>query len=375
VRVALGRADGHTLALRDLLEGQADRVLEHDHARLVGRDACEAAPKLAAQLGQRRLVHRVGVHGGARVVVERLPAARPLARGDVLARIHDEPVQPRRELRLAPELADPDAELREGLLRGVASVLAVPQQVEGKPLHARRVPLAQDLEGPPVTVFRPSHENGIAQPAVVEGRLGPQRLLDSTGRAGRGLHRSSLTAVEDSLRPDDVVPRLRGTYGRVAYVYAEDTPSTQRLLHGRPHGAVAVADHQTEGRGRRGSEWVDVPGRSLLVSVVLEPQLPQARWPELTLVAARAVVAAIGEVAGLAAEIDPPNDVLVGGRKVAGILAEAGERVVLGIGINVGETAWPGSGALGERVDRAELLVTLLEALERGYEDWARGVG
>ena len=88
--------------------------------------------------------------------------------------------------------------------------------------------------------------------------------------------------------------------------------------------------------------------------------------------AARAVVEAIGEVAGVAAEIDPPNDVLVAGRKMAGILAEAGDRVVLGIGINVGETAWPGSGALGEGVDRAELLVTLLEELERGYEGWAR---
>jgi BirA family transcriptional regulator, biotin operon repressor / biotin---[acetyl-CoA-carboxylase] ligase len=181
--------------------------------------------------------------------------------------------------------------------------------------------------------------------------------------------------VEDSLRPEDVVPRLRGTFGRAAYVYAESTPSTQRLLEGRLHGAVAVADHQTEGRGRRGSEWLDVPGRSLLVSVVLEPERPQAEWPELTLVAARAVVEAIGEVAGVAAEIDPPNDILVRGRKTGGILAEAGDRVVLGIGINVGETAWPGSGALGEEVDRAELLVTLLEELERGYEDWARGRG
>jgi BirA family transcriptional regulator, biotin operon repressor / biotin---[acetyl-CoA-carboxylase] ligase len=177
--------------------------------------------------------------------------------------------------------------------------------------------------------------------------------------------------VKDSLRPEDVVPRLRGAFGRAAYVYAESTPSTQRLLAGRPHGSVAVADHQTEGRGRRGSEWVDVPGRSLLVSVVLEPQRPQADWPELTLVAARAVVEAVGEVAAAKAEIDPPNDVLVGGRKVGGILAEAGDRVVLGIGINVGETAWPGSGALGEAVDRAELLVALLDALERGYDDWA----
>jgi BirA family transcriptional regulator, biotin operon repressor / biotin---[acetyl-CoA-carboxylase] ligase len=179
--------------------------------------------------------------------------------------------------------------------------------------------------------------------------------------------------VEDSLQPADVQPRLRGSYGRNAYVYVESTPSTQRLLDGRRHGSVAVAEHQTEGRGRRGREWVDVPGRSLLLSVVLEPERPPAAWPELTLIAARAVVAAVGEVAGLAAEIDPPNDVLVAGRKVAGILAEAGERVVLGIGINVGETAWPGSAALGEKVDRADLLVALLQALERGYETWAGG--
>lgn len=181
--------------------------------------------------------------------------------------------------------------------------------------------------------------------------------------------------MRGSLRPEHVVPRLRGTFGRTAYLYAEVTPSTQRLLEGRLHGAVAVADHQTEGRGRRGSEWVDVPGRSLLVSVVLEPGRPRPEWPELTLVAARAVVAAIGRVAGLAAEIDPPNDVLVGGRKVAGILAEADERVVLGVGINVGETAWPGSGSLGAYVDRAELLVTLLEELERGYEEWVARTG
>lgn len=179
--------------------------------------------------------------------------------------------------------------------------------------------------------------------------------------------------MEDSLQPGDVVPRLRGSFGRTAYVYAESTPSTQRLLDGRPHGSVAVAEHQTEGRGRRGSEWVDVPGRSLLLSVVLEPSRPQSEWPNLTLVAAGAVVEAIERVARATAEIDPPNDVLVEGRKVAGILAEAGERVVLGIGINVGDTAWPGSGALGAEVDRAQLLVALLEALERGYEGWARG--
>ena len=92
-----------------------------------------------------------------------------------------------------------------------------------------------------------------------------------------------------------------------------------------------------------------------------------ARWPELTLVAARAVAAAIGEHAS----IKDPNDVLVDGRKVAGILAEAAERVVLGIGVNVGSAPWPGAGFVES--DRLELLVEILERLEAGYGRWLTG--
>jgi BirA family biotin operon repressor/biotin-[acetyl-CoA-carboxylase] ligase len=101
-----------------------------------------------------------------------------------------------------------------------------------------------------------------------------------------------------------------------------------------------------------------------MFSVAVYPPQPVARWPELTLVAARAVADAIGN----GATIKHPNDVLVDGRKVAGILAEASGRVVLGIGINVGGTSWPGSGWV-ER-DRLELLVDVLERLERGYDAW-----
>jgi BirA family biotin operon repressor/biotin-[acetyl-CoA-carboxylase] ligase len=135
------------------------------------------------------------------------------------------------------------------------------------------------------------------------------------------------------------------------------------------HGAVALTHHQSEGRGRLGRTWVD---SGLMFSVLLEPPPPVAEWPELTLVAARAVADAIGREA----EIKHPNDVLVDGRKVAGILAEASGqilaeasgRVVLGIGINVGGAAWPGAGWV-ER-DRLELLVEVLERLERGYDGW-----
>jgi BirA family biotin operon repressor/biotin-[acetyl-CoA-carboxylase] ligase len=173
--------------------------------------------------------------------------------------------------------------------------------------------------------------------------------------------------VAVALEPDVVLPRLRGSFGR-EYHHAVETASTQRMFPpDAAHGAVALAEHQTEGRGRLGRVWVDEPGAGLSFSVLLDPPPPVARWPELTLVAARAVSAAIGD----GATIKDPNDVLVGGRKVAGILAEASDRVVLGIGVNVGSAPWPGAGFV-ER-DRLELLVAILAGLERGYEDWVTG--
>jgi BirA family biotin operon repressor/biotin-[acetyl-CoA-carboxylase] ligase len=163
------------------------------------------------------------------------------------------------------------------------------------------------------------------------------------------------------LTADVVLPALRGGFGR-AYHHASEAPTTQRMLpEDAAHGAVALAERQTEGRGRLGRTWAD---SGLMFSVLLEPPPPVADWPELTLVAARAVAAAIGPEAA----IKDPNDVLVDGRKVAGILAEASGRVVLGIGINVGGAAWPGAGWV-ER-DRLGLLVDVLERLERAYDEW-----
>lgn len=168
-----------------------------------------------------------------------------------------------------------------------------------------------------------------------------------------------------ALTPDVVLPALRGSFGR-EYHHAELTATTQRMLpRTAAHGAVAVAEHQTEGRGRLGRTWVDEPGAGLMFSVALSPPPPVARWPELTLLAARAVA----DELGAGALIKDPNDVLVDGRKVAGILAEAGERVILGIGINVGSAPWPGAGYV-ER-DRVELLAGVLERLERAYDAWA----
>jgi BirA family biotin operon repressor/biotin-[acetyl-CoA-carboxylase] ligase len=189
-------------------------------------------------------------------------------------------------------------------------------------------------------------------------------------------------AVTDSLSPEAVEPRLRGRFGR-PYEYVASTPSTQLLIPVEaPEGALVAAGEQTAGRGRLGRRWFAPAGTSLLCSLQLRPAVPSERLPELTGVAARACAETIGALTGLEPELKFPNDVLVGGRKVAGILAEAREeRVVLGFGVNVNvpaadlpqEVDRPATSLLvetGRELDRAELLAELLERLERGYDAW-----
>lgn len=192
--------------------------------------------------------------------------------------------------------------------------------------------------------------------------------------------------MADSLAPDVVAPILRGRFGHV-YRYAELAPSTQRLLEeDDAEGAVAVAEEQSEGRGRLGRSWHAPARTSVLCSVLLRPTVDSARLPELSLIAGGAVAEAIAEVTGIEPAIKFPNDVLIGGRKVAGILAEAGNgRVVLGIGVNVNqaeeqlpaETPHPPTSLrleTGKTIDRAQLLAEILAQLERAYDAWIRGV-
>jgi BirA family biotin operon repressor/biotin-[acetyl-CoA-carboxylase] ligase len=192
-------------------------------------------------------------------------------------------------------------------------------------------------------------------------------------------------AMTDSLSPEAVEPKLRGRFGR-PYEYVDSTPSTQLLLPPEaPEGALVAAGEQTAGRGRLGRRWLAPAGTSLLCSLQLQPAIASERLPELTGVAAHACADAVGALTGLEPELKFPNDVLVGGRKLAGVLAEAREeRVVLGIGVNVNVTAEelpqevdrPATSILvetGRELDRAELLAELLERLERRYDDWLSG--
>jgi BirA family biotin operon repressor/biotin-[acetyl-CoA-carboxylase] ligase len=152
---------------------------------------------------------------------------------------------------------------------------------------------------------------------------------------------------------------------------------------GAAEGQVLAAEEQTAGRGRLGRPWTSVPGASLTFSVLLRPAaVPLAQRGWLPLLAGVATATAVRSVAGIGAGLKWPNDVLAGERKLAGILAEQspdGAAVVIGIGLNVTTPADalppPTPGGLaptsllaeGAAADRADLLLTLLDQLERWY--------
>ena len=186
------------------------------------------------------------------------------------------------------------------------------------------------------------------------------------------------------LSPGSVEPLLRGRLGR-PYRFVEECTSTQRLLEETAtEGTMVATNLQTHGRGRMGRRWEAPAGRALLFSVLLQPAPPMALWPELSLVTGDAVATALRMEAGVGAELSHPNDVLIGGRKVAGILPEASVgRVVLGVGVNVnqtgeelpGETPKPPTSLraeTGREWPRAPLLAAILLELERRYDDWQR---
>ena len=153
---------------------------------------------------------------------------------------------------------------------------------------------------------------------------------------------------------------------------------------GAPAGLVAVADHQTAGRGRLGRRWEAAPGSSLLVSVLLRPELPVDRLHRLTLAAGLALADALAGVADVVAKLKWPNDLVVDDKKLAGLLAEAdlsagsARAVVIGAGCNLTADAFPPDVEAtataveleaGRAVDRDEVLHAFLEALAVRLDD------
>ena len=147
---------------------------------------------------------------------------------------------------------------------------------------------------------------------------------------------------------------------------------------GAPHGSVWIADEQTAGRGRSDHEWLSTAGEGLYVSVLLRLGIPPARLLLLPLASGLAAAQSVCTAAGLEADLRWPNDLLIGPRKIAGILAEAASGfAVVGIGINVHQQSFPDGLATpatslaletGKRISRQAVLVELLKALAREAE-------
>lgn len=202
-----------------------------------------------------------------------------------------------------------------------------------------------------------------------------------------------LRAAANAPLAAEVTPHLKtSTFGR-RIEYHDAVDSTNRAAgelarRGAGEGAVVVADSQTAGRGRLGRRWESPAGDNLYFSVLLAPNVEPARVPQLALVAAVAVHEGLAECCPeIDAKIKWPNDILVGGRKVAGILCEASleadrvHRVILGIGINVNGTRVPRAllatattlrVAGGREVSRPALLGAVLNHLEARYRGWLR---
>ena len=173
-----------------------------------------------------------------------------------------------------------------------------------------------------------------------------------------------------------------GLWTSVRVAASTGSTNADLLARGGPEGQVLVAEEQTAGRGRAGRTWVSQPGASLTFSVMLRPaSVPPSARGWLPLLTGVAVAAGVRSASGVEARLKWPNDVLVGDRKLAGILAEQspdGDAVVIGVGLNVATqerelpvspAGLPATSLLVEGADvgRETVLAEILRSLERWY--------
>ena len=201
-----------------------------------------------------------------------------------------------------------------------------------------------------------------------------------------------LEKVSDILTPDLVRKRLKGSlFGKRVYHFFR-TDSTNRVAMelgyaGEPEGAVVLAEEQTAGRGRAGRNWHSERGVGLYVTLLLRPKLSPAQAPLLTMLAGLSAHTALLGQTGLSTELKWPNDLLLNGKKLGGILTEmhaepsAVRFVIVGVGINVNQEKFPAELSAtatslrketGRLHSRLEFLVKLLGQFETDYNRFLR---
>jgi BirA family biotin operon repressor/biotin-[acetyl-CoA-carboxylase] ligase len=205
-----------------------------------------------------------------------------------------------------------------------------------------------------------------------------------------------ITSIPDILRPEDVRHGLRTkAIGKVIH-FSQEVTSTNTLAMGLaadgvPEGTVVIAETQTSGKGRLGRKWISPKG-NLYLSVILRPNIPMHKAPLITLTGAVAVASAIRTTCGLEAGIKWPNDILISGKKVCGLLTEMSaeqdriRHIVLGIGVDVnmemGElpldvrsSSTTLAAEVGAKINRTALLQQILRDLERWYQKFLGNEG
>jgi BirA family biotin operon repressor/biotin-[acetyl-CoA-carboxylase] ligase len=203
-----------------------------------------------------------------------------------------------------------------------------------------------------------------------------------------------LTDTPDLLIPEEVLPGLQTRWLAHRYHHLDQTTSTNDhamtlALQGAPHGSLIVAEQQTQGRGRLRRPWISARHQGIYLSIILRGPLPFDRAPQVTMVAALSLSRCLRTEWGVEAFTKWPNDVLVQGRKVAGILTEAKSDqdqvhfLVLGVGININQSRkdlsesfrYPATSLaleLGHTVKRQDFLNSYIHRLEPDYDRWKR---
>ena len=191
----------------------------------------------------------------------------------------------------------------------------------------------------------------------------------------------------DVMTAEEVESLLDTEWAGKPVVYYPETDSTNiRIRHlgdeGAPHGTLAVADRQTAGRGRRGRTWESPGGSCIYMSILLRPDLAPGKAPMLTLVMACGVAEGIMDCADVKVQIKWPNDIIVSGKKLAGILTEMSTQVdyinhvTVGVGINVNvqnfpeeiQTATSLLSETGTQTKRAPVIAAVMKHFEENYK-------
>lgn len=203
-----------------------------------------------------------------------------------------------------------------------------------------------------------------------------------------------LISIPDNFNSVEMKNNLATEFIGEEIIVVGETTSTNEIAayyaeNGYPEGTVIISDAQLKGKGRLGRNWFSTPGKSVCASIILRPKIAPFRTPQLSLITGIATSSAICSFTGVIPQLKWPNDLLIGGRKISGILVEMStdmdmvRHVVIGIGINVNQDSEdfpPDISSIatslkieyGRIFNRTELLKKVLVELEGCYQNYLR---